>query len=87
MDHVSAMIKEARTGYRSPRTGITDGCKIPCGCRELNPHSLNLSVLLAADSCLHHCTKSLNNEKIIMVAICVVLSWSMWSSKMVNFFL
>ena len=27
---------EAREGVRSPRTGVTGGCELPCGCWELN---------------------------------------------------
>ena len=27
-------------GIRSPGTGVTDSCKLPCGCWELNPGSL-----------------------------------------------
>jgi hypothetical protein len=31
---------------RSPRTGGTDGCELPCWCWELNPGPLNLSPAL-----------------------------------------
>lgn len=33
--HMHAMYLEARGNIGSPRTGLTGGCELPCGCREL----------------------------------------------------
>lgn len=34
---------------RSPGTTVTDGCNLPCGCRELNPGSLEEKPVLWTD--------------------------------------
>ena len=36
MSCVCLAFEEARRGVRSPGTGITDSCELPCGCWQLN---------------------------------------------------
>ena len=38
---------EAREGIRCPRTGVTDGCKMPCGSWESNPDPLQEKPVLS----------------------------------------
>jgi hypothetical protein len=33
-------------GVRSPGTGVTDSCKLPCGCWKLNPSALEEQPML-----------------------------------------
>ena len=48
-------------GVRSPGTGVTDRCEVPCGCWELNPGSLQEQpVLLTAEPSLQPLYKHLN---------------------------
>lgn len=37
---------ELRGGIRSPRTGGTDRCEMPCGCRDPNPGPLEWHLVL-----------------------------------------
>lgn len=42
-------------GIQSPETGVTDGCELPCGCREQNSGLLKQQqVLLTMEPSLQH---------------------------------
>jgi hypothetical protein len=42
---------------RSPRSGVTVSCKVPCRCWKVNPGPLEQSVLLPTEPSLHHFPK------------------------------
>jgi hypothetical protein len=54
------------TGTRFLRTGVTDSCKLPCVCRELNPGPLQEQLLLSAVLTLYMCMPLLLCDKIWM---------------------
>jgi hypothetical protein len=35
-------------GFRSPGTGVKDGCELPCGCLESNPGPLEEQAVLVS---------------------------------------
>lgn len=51
---VSLAPAKVREGAGSPRTGVIDACKLPCGCLDLNLGPLQeQQELLATEPCLH----------------------------------